>query len=77
MKDLLKKINEHLKTYKKYRTLKNAYDTLLEEYQERTTERDSQIEVNKKIKKHFDEELDKLLEENIKLKSELKQAKKK
>lgn len=77
MKDLLKKINEHLKTYKKYRTLKNAYDTLLEEYQERTTERDSQIEVNKKIKKHFDEELDKLLEENIKLKNELKQIKKK
>lgn len=77
MKNLLKNINEHLKTYKKYRTLKNAYDTLLKEYQDRTTERDVQIIANKKIKKHFDKELDKLLEENIKLKNELKQAKKK
>lgn len=72
MGKLMKNIYEHLKTYQKYRTLKNAYDTVLNDLHDMTNERDAQKSINATLKKHFDEELDKLLQENIELKKRKK-----
>ena len=77
MKKLFKKIYEHLTTNERYNTLKNAYDTLLKDFHDMTNERDAQKLINNKLKKHFDKELDKLLQENIELKKRKKKKVKK
>ena len=73
---LRKAMYEHLKTKKKYNTLEIHYEESIRLYEERTRERDTQIEINKIQKKKFEEELDKLLKKNIELKEEIKELKK-
>lgn len=76
MKKLLKNIFEHLKTFKKYRTLKNAYDTVLNDLHDMTNERDAIQQANKTMKEVFNQNVNKLVEENIELKSQIKELKK-
>lgn len=76
MKKLLKNIFEHLKTFKKYRTLKNAYDTVLNDLHDMTNERDAIQQTNKVMKEVFNQNVNKLVEENIELKSQIKELKK-
>ena len=73
---LRKAMYEHLKTNKKYNTLELHYEESIRLYEERTRERDAQIEINKTQKKKFEEEVDKLLKKNIELKEEIKELKK-
>lgn len=73
---LRKAMYEHMKTNKKYNTLQLHYEESIRLYEERTRERDVQIEINKTQKKKFEEELDKLLKKNIELKEEIKELKK-
>lgn len=72
-----KAVYEHLKTKKKYNTLKLNYDEMTRLKEERTRERDVQIDINKIMKKSFDEETKKLIEEIINLKKENKELKNK
>ena len=76
MKKLLKNIFEHLKTFKKYNTLKNAYETEVNTVVQRTNERDAIQQDNKTMKEVFNENVNKLVEENIELKSQIKELKK-
>lgn len=71
-----KAIYEHLKTKKKYNTLEVHYEEAIRLYEERTRERDAQIEINKLQKKKFSEEIDKLFKKEIELKQEIKELKK-
>lgn len=76
MKKITKNIYEHLKTFKKYRTLKNAYDTVLNDLHDMTNERDAIQQANKVMKEVFNENVNKLVEENIELRFQIKELKK-
>lgn len=77
MNKLIKAIYVHLITKPKYNRLENYYQAEIKVREERTRERDEQIKINTILKKKFEEELNKLLEENINLKMENKELKKK
>lgn len=76
MKNFIKNLYEHFKTRKKYNTLENNYNEMIRLKEERTRERDVMDDINKILKKKFDEQLNKLIEENINLKMEIKELKK-
>lgn len=75
--NIIKSLYEHLKTKKKYNTLKNAYDTGCKTLVERTNERDALKTANEKLKKSFKEQVDKLLDENIELQKQIKKLRRK
>ena len=77
MSNLSKKMYEHLKTKKKYNKLELMYDVKNEELQEKIIELNEEKKINRMLRTKFETELNKYIEENIKLKEELKQLKKK
>lgn len=77
MSNLSKKMYEHLKTKKKYNKLELMYDVKNEELQEKIIELNEEKKINRMLRTKFETELNKYIEENIKLKEELKQIKKK
>lgn len=77
MSNLSKKMYEHLKTKKKYNKLELMYDVKNEELQEKIIELNEEKRINRILRTKFETELNKYIEENIKLKEELKQLKKK
>ena len=72
-----KAIYEHLKTRKKYNTLEINYKEMIRLKEERTRERDIQININKIMTESFKNNVNKLVEENMKLQKELKELKRK
>ena len=65
---LRKAIYEHLKTKKKYNTLKLNYDVLREEYDKKTTELNIERQIWKKKQNIWEQTLKEQEEEIIKLK---------
>ena len=65
---LRKAIYEHLKTKKKYNTLKLNYDVLREEYDKKTTELNVERQIWKKKQNVWEQTLKEQEEEIIKLK---------
>lgn len=77
MGNLSRNIYEHLKTKKKYNNLQISYDMLQEQYNNKVIELDQEKKTKKILEDNFNQELDKLLDEKIKLKEEIKELKKK
>lgn len=77
MGNLSKNIYEHLKTKKKYNNLQIGYEILQEQYNNKILELDQEKKSKRILEDKFNQELDKLLEEKIKLKEEIKELKKK
>lgn len=72
-----KALYEHLKTKKKYNKLQLMYDVKNEELQEKVIELNEQKKINKMLREKFDTETNKLIEENLELKAQLRKLKKK
>lgn len=72
-----KSIYEHLKTKKKYNSLQLNYDVLREEYDKKTIELKEARLINQVEQESFKNNVNKLVEENISLKKEIKQLKSK
>lgn len=72
-----KALYEHLKTKKKYNKLQLMYDVKNEELQEKVIELNEQKKINKMLREKFDAETNKLIEENLELKAQLRKLKKK
>lgn len=70
------KIYEHLKTKKKYNTLELKYDVKCEELEHKILELNTERRVRIKQQDIFNEKLEELLKENLKLKEENKKLKK-
>lgn len=77
MSKLINTIYTHIITKPKYNAMKNSYETAIKTLVERTNERDAANKTIKILKKKFDETIEKLLEENISLKAEIKELKRK
>lgn len=77
MSNLSKAIWEHLITKKKYNRLKIEKEEEIRVREERTRERDEQININKMLKKKFEEEVDSFIKEKIALKEEIAKLKSK
>ena len=69
------KIYEHLKTKKKYNTLELKYDVKCEELEHKILELNTEKRVRIKQQDIFNEKLEELLKENLKLKEENKKLK--
>ena len=69
------KIYEHLKTKKKYNTLELKYDVKCEELEHKILELNTEKRVRIKQQDIFNERLEELLKENLKLKEENKKLK--
>lgn len=69
-------IYEHLKTRRKYNTLKLKYDCKCEDYDSKTVELNTVNRIRKKEKDVWEARIVELTEENIKLKEENAQLKK-
>lgn len=74
---LKKSIYEHLKTRKKYNSLQLNYDVLREEYDKKTIELKEARLINQVEQESFKNNVNKLVEENMKLQRELKELKSK
>ena len=74
---LKKSIYEHLKTRKKYNSLQLNYDVLREEYDKKTIELKEVRLINQVEQESFKNNVNKLVEENMKLQRELKELKSK
>lgn len=74
---IAKALYEHLKTKKKYNKLQLMYDVKNEELQEKVIELNEQKKINKMLREKFDAETNKLIEENLELKAQLRKLKKK
>ena len=72
MKKLLKNLYEHLKTRKKYNTLKLNYDVLREEYDKKTTELNVERQIWRKKQNVWEDTLLKQEQEIIELKKRKK-----
>lgn len=72
MKKLIKNIFEHLKTRKKYNTLKLKYDVLKEDLENKTTELNVERRKYLKMKDLWEQKLKEQEEEIIKLKKRRK-----
>lgn len=72
-----KSIYEHLKTKKKYNKLQLMYDVRNEELAEKIIELNEQKKINKMLQEKFNAEANKLIEENLELKAQLRKIKKK
>ena len=71
----MKYLLEHLKTRKKYNTLRLLYDAKCEELEDKILEINELRKLNKTIKEKYKKELDKQIEETVKLKEKLKTVK--
>ena len=69
------KIYEHLKTRKKYNTLELKYDVKCEELEHKILELNTERRVRVKQQDIFNEKLEELLKENLKLKEQNKNLK--
>lgn len=70
------KIYEHLKTRKKYNTLELKYDVKCEELEHKVLELNTEHRVRVKQQELFNERIQQLVEENLKLKEEITKLKK-
>lgn len=73
---MLNKIYEHLKTRKKYNTLKLKYDVKCDELQEKIVELNTEKRIKLKQQELYDNKIRDLQEENIKLKKDIIKLKK-
>lgn len=73
---MLDKIYEHLKTKKKYNTLQLKYDVKCDELEHKVLELNTERKVRLKQQDLFNERLQELLEENLKLKEDISKLKK-
>ena len=69
---MMKHIYEHLKTKKKYNTLMLKYNVKCEELEEKIVELNAERRTRRIEKQKFEEQIAKLVEENIKLKQKKK-----
>lgn len=69
---MMKHIYEHLKTKKKYNTLELKYNVKCEELEEKIVELNTERRTRRIEKQKFEEQIAKLVEENIKLKQKKK-----
>lgn len=74
---MLKHIYEHLKTRKKYNKLELHCECIKEDLQEMTLKYNTQKLINQTEREEFKETLDKYINEIEKLKTKLKEVKKK
>ncbi len=72
---MLDKIYEHLKTRKKYNTLQLKYDVKCDELEHKVLELNTEKKIRVKQQDLFNERLQELLEENLKLKEEISKLK--
>lgn len=72
MKNLLRNLFEHLKTRKKYNTLKLKYEVLKEDLENKTTELNVERRIHLKKKDLWEQKLKEQEEEIIKLKKRRK-----
>lgn len=70
------KIYEHLKTRRKYNTLQLKYDVKCDELEKKVLELNVEKKVRLKQQDLFNERLQELVEENLKLKEEVTKLKK-
>lgn len=77
MNNLTKAIFEHLKTKKKYNTLMLKYETLQDQFQEKTTELGVERQIHKKRSEVWEKSLYEQEQQIIKLKKENKELKRK
>lgn len=70
------KIYEHLITKRKYNTLKLKYDVKCEELEHKVLELNTEKRVRIKQLNLFDERIQELIEENLKLKEQITKLKK-
>jgi len=70
------KVYEHLKTRKKYNTLQLKYDVKCDELEHKILELNTEKRVRIKQQEIFNERLEELLKENLKLKEENTKIKK-
>lgn len=70
------KIYEHLKTRRKYNTLQLKYDVKCDELEKKVLELNVEKKVRLKQQDLFNERLQELLEENLKLKEDITKLKK-
>lgn len=75
--NLFKGIWEHLITKPKYNRLENYYQAEIKVREERTRERDEQIKINEMLKQKFEQEVDSFIKEKIALKEEIAKLKSK
>ena len=73
---MLDKIYEHLKTKKKYNTLQLKYDVKCDELEHKILELNTERKVRVKQQDLFNERIQELVEENIKLKEDISKLKK-
>ena len=73
---MINKIYEHLKTKKKYNTLQLKYDVKCDELQGKIIELNTEKKVRIKQQELFEEKIEELTADNIKLKEELAELKK-
>lgn len=73
---MVEKIYEHLKTRKKYNTLELKYDVKCEELEHKVLELNTEKKVRIKQQDLFNERIQELLEENLKLKEQITKLKK-
>ena len=73
---MINKVYEHLKTKKKYNTLKLKYDVKCDELQEKIVELNTEKRIKLKQQQMYDEKISELQEENIKLKESITELKK-
>lgn len=69
---MMKHVYEHLKTKKKYNTLELKYNVKCEELEEKIVELNTERRTRRIEKQKFEEQIAKLVEENIKLKQKKK-----
>ena len=69
---MMKHIYEHLKTKKKYNTLELKYNVKCNELEEKIVELNAERRTRRIEKQKFEEQIAKLVEENIKLKQKKK-----
>ena len=73
---MLDKIYEHLKTRKKYNTLQLKYDVKCDELEHKILELNTERKVRVKQQDLFNERIQELVEENLKLKEDITKLKK-
>ena len=73
---MLDKIYEHLKTKKKYNTLQLKYDVKSDELEHKILELNTEKKIRVKQQDLFNQRIQELLEENMKLKEDISKLKK-
>ncbi len=74
---MMDKIYEHLKTRKKYNTLMLKYDVKCDELEHKILELNTERKVRVKQQDLFNERIQELVEENLKLKEQITELKRK